>query len=396
MKDAILVLNVGSSSIKFSLFVATDDALLLALRGQLDGLYTEAYFHVLDAQGNTLHEQHWPEGQALGHEQGMVCLTTFLSQQATDYRVRAVGHRVVHGGSHYAAPVQITPAVLADLEQLVPLAPLHQPHNLKPARQLMASQPSLLQVACFDTAFHQSQSMLAKTIALPAAITQHGVRRYGFHGLSYEYIASVLPQYDVRAATGRAVVLHLGNGVSLCALQAGKSVATTMGFSALEGPIMGTRCGSVDPGVLLYLMDELGMDARAIEQLLYQQSGLLGVSGISSDMRDLLESSEPAARFAVDLFVYRIVREIGSLAAALGGLDALVFTAGIGEHAALIREQICLGCAWLGVSVDVAANAAHASCINLPNSAVAVYVIPTNEELMIARHTQQWCVSLAQ
>lgn len=391
MSDAILVLNAGSSSIKFSVFRLDDDALSLVLRGVLEGLYTEAAFRVKDAHGAVLHDQQWPEGQALGHDAAMACLTAFLERHQAGLRVVAIGHRVVHGGSHYVEPVRLTPAVLDDLEQLVPLAPLHQPHNLKPIRQLMLAQPEMLQIACFDTAFHHSQPVLAYSLALPASITQHGVRRYGFHGLSYEYIASVLPQCDARAAAGRTVVLHLGNGVSLCALQAGKSVATTMGFTALDGVPMGTRCGSLDPGVILYLMDELNMDARAIEKLLYHQSGLLGVSGVSSDMRDLLESKEPSAAFAVELFAYRIAREIGSLAAAMGGLDALVFTAGIGEHAAPVREKICQACAWLGVAFDAAANTTRAQCISQPNSAVAAYVIPTNEEWMIARHAQQFC-----
>lgn len=391
MNDALLVLNAGSSSIKFSVFRLEDDTLSLVLCGVLEGLYTEAAFRVQDAQGTVLHDQQWPEGQALGHDAAMVCLTAFLKSHQAGLRVVAIGHRVVHGGSHYVEPVRLTPTVLDDLEQLVPLAPLHQPHNLKPIRQLMAAQPEMLQIACFDTAFHHSQPALAYSLALPASITQHGVRRYGFHGLSYEYIASVLPQYDARAAAGRTVVLHLGNGVSLCALQAGKSVATTMGFTALDGVPMGTRCGSLDPGVLLYLMDELNMDARAIEKLLYHQSGLLGVSGVSSDMRDLLESDEPSAAFAVALFVYRIAREIGSLAAAMGGLDALVFTAGIGEHAAPVREKICQACAWLGVAFDAAANSTHAQRISLPGSAVTAYVIPTNEEWMIARHAQRFC-----
>ncbi|MBS1224797.1 MAG: acetate/propionate family kinase, partial [Proteobacteria bacterium] len=264
--------------------------------------------------------------------------------------------------------------------------PLHQPHNLKPIRLLLANQPQLPQVACFDTAFHRGQPEVAQAFALPPEITDRGVRRYGFHGLSYEYIASVLPQVDPRAAQGRTVVLHLGNGASMCAIHNGKSMASTMGFTAMDGLPMGS--GSLDPGVVLYLMDELKMDARAIEKLLYQQSGLLGVSGVSGDMRTLLDSSEPKAKFAVELFVYRIGRELGSLAAALGGLDALVFTGGIGEHAVPIRERVCRAAAWLGVELDPAANAADGPRISTAGSRVAAWVIPTNEELMIARHTR--------
>jgi acetate kinase len=277
---------------------------------------------------------------------------------------------------------------LTALEKLVPLAPLHQPHNLAPIRTLLTARPGLPQVACFDTAFHRSQPATAQAFALPADITERGVRRYGFHGLSYAYIASVLANFDARAAAGRTVVLHLGNGASMCALKAGASVASTMGFTAVDGLPMGTRCGAIDPGVILYLMDECGMDVRAVEKLIYQQSGLLGVSGISSDMRTLLESADPRARAAVDLFVYRIGRELGSLAAALGGLDAIVFTAGIGEKGAAIRSRVCRDAAWLGVALDAQANATHGPRISSEASAVSVWVIPTNEELMIASQTR--------
>ena len=295
---------------------------------------------------------------------------------------------IVHGGADYAAPVRVTPAVLARLERLVPLAPLHQPHNLLPIRTLAARLPDLPQVACFDTGFHCVQSTVARAFALPRELSDAGVRRYGFHGLSYEYIASVLPQYDARAAAGRTIVLHLGNGASMCAMHAGKSVATTMGFTAVDGLPMGTRTGSLDPGVLLYLMDEHGMDARAIETLIYKRSGLLGVSGISSDMRELLESDHPHARDAIELFCYRIGRELGSLAAALGGLDAVVFTAGIGEHAAPIRDRVCRDASWLGLALDTAANARHGPRISGPDSRIAAWVIATDEEHMIALHTR--------
>jgi acetate kinase len=295
---------------------------------------------------------------------------------------------VVHGGVEFSQPTLITAGVLAQLEKLIPLAPLHQPHNLLPIRIGAQRRPELPQVACFDTAFHRTQPDVAQAFALPPEITERGVRRYGFHGLSYEYIAGVLPQFEPKAATGRVVVAHLGNGASMCAMRACKSVATTMGFTAVDGLPMGTRCGALDPGVMLYLMDELKMDARAIEKLIYHQSGLLGVSGVSSDMRALLESQEPRARFAVDLFIHRIGRELGSLAAALGGLDALVFTAGIGEHAAVVRERVCRDAAWLGVHLDASANQAGGPRISADSSSVSVWVIPTNEELMIARHTR--------
>jgi acetate kinase len=279
--------------------------------------------------------------------------------------------------------------VLAALERFVPLAPLHQPHNLAAIRMLLARRPELPQVACFDTAFHSTNPAVAQRFAIPAELHDAGVRRYGFHGLSYEYIASVMAEQTARSVSARTIVCHLGNGSSMCALDHRTSVASTMGFTALDGLAMGTRSGAIDPGVLLYLMDERKMDARAIERLLYQQSGLLGVSGISSDMRKLLESNDPRAQLAVDLFVYRIRRELGSLASALGGLDALIFTAGIGENSAVIRERVCRDASWLGVDVDSEANRAGGPRITTRNSSVSAWVIPTNEELMIARHTQR-------
>lgn len=387
MSDAILVINAGSSSIKFSLFLVHGESLDLFRGGQLEGLYTSPKFKAKDAAGAVVGEKQW--GQSLGHEGAISYLADFLREQLGEHRLVGVGHRVVHGGTDYAAPVRLTAESVEHLEKLIPLAPLHQPHNLTPIRLLLATRPELLQVACFDTAFHCVQPGVAQAFALPAEITGRGVRRYGFHGLSYEYIASVLPAHDPGAAQGRTIVLHLGNGASMCAIQGGKSMASTMGFTAVDGLPMGTRCGNLDPGVILYLMDELKMDTRAIEKLLYQQSGLLGVSGLSSDMRTLIDSVDPKAIFAVELFVYRIGRELGSLAAALGGLDALVFTAGIGEHSAPIREQICQTAAWLGVKLDPAANAAGASCISSADSRIPVWVIPTNEELMIARHTRR-------
>jgi len=389
MSDAILVVNAGSSSIKFSLFLERGDALDLLLGGQIEGLYTTPRFKVRDAAGAVVGERQWAEGEVIGHDGAITFLAGFLREQLGEHRLAAVGHRVVHGGLDYAAPVRLTAEIVGHLEQFIPLAPLHQPHNLKPIRLLLANQPQLPQVACFDTAFHRRQPEVAQAFALPPEITERGVRRYGFHGLSYEYIASVLPQVDPRAAAGRTVVLHLGNGASMCAIHNGKSMASTMGFTAMDGLPMGTRCGNLDPGVVLYLVDELKMDARAIEKLFYQQSGLLGVSGISSDMRTLLASDEPRAKFAVDLFVYRIGRELGSLAGALGGLDAVVFTGGIGEHAVAIRERVCHAAAWLGVELDPTANAAGGSRISTAASRVSAWVIPTNEELMIARHTRR-------
>ena len=379
MRDAILVLNAGSSSIKFSLYAES-----LVANGQIAGIYTEPRFV---APGT---EKKWPAGTKLGHDGALAHIVEWLKMaHGNEYRLAAVGHRVVHGGADYAAPVRVDAGVLKKLERFIPLAPLHQPHNLAPIRALLERSPGLPQVACFDTAMHRSNPPLAQMFALPAELTEAGVRRYGFHGLSYEYIAAALPEVDARAARGKTVVLHLGNGASMCALQAGRSVASTMGFTAVDGLPMGTRCGALDPGVILYLMDERGMDARAVEKLIYQQSGLLGVSGISSDMRALLESQEPRARLAVDLFVYRIGRELGSLAAALGGLDAIVFTAGIGERAAPVRERICRQAAWLGVELDAAANAQHGPRISGAASRVSAWVMPTNEELMIARHTRE-------
>jgi len=388
MSDAILVLNAGSSSIKFSLFLERGESLEPFLGGQLEGLYTAPRFKARDAAGSVIGDKQWAPGEALGHDGAITHLSDFLRQHLGEHRLAAVGHRVVHGGVEYAAPVRLTTEIVNDLEQFIPLAPLHQPHNLTPIRLLLANRPELPQVACFDTAFHRHQPEVAQAFALPPEITGRGVRRYGFHGLSYEYIASVLPQFDSLAAQGRTVVLHLGNGASMCAIQGGNSVSSTMGFTAVDGLPMGTRCGNLDPGVVLYLIDELKMDTRAIEKLLYQQSGLLGVSGVSSDMRSLLDSSEPKAKFAVDLFVYRIGRELGSLAAALGGLDALVFTGGIGEHAVPIRERVCKAAAWLGVDLDSLANAAAGPRISTAGSRISVWAIPTNEELMIARHTR--------
>lgn len=388
MDDAIVVINAGSSSVKFSLFAVRGDGLVLAVRGQVEGIDGEPHFVARDASGRTVAEKSWGKGVRLGHDGAVEHLQQFLRNEVKGHRLVGVGHRVVHGGLDYTAPVRVDARVLADLRRLVPLAPLHQPHNLSPIALFLERSPALPQVACFDTSFHRTNPEVAQRFALPAELHDAGVRRYGFHGLSYEYIASVLPGVDARAAAGKAIVLHLGNGASMCAMASGRSVCSTMGFTAVDGLPMGTRCGALDPGVLLYLMDERGMDARAIERLIYTQSGLLGMSGLSSDMRALLESAEPRARVALDVYVYRIQREVGSLAAALGGLDALVFTAGIGENAAPIRERVCAGLGWVGVEPDVAANAAGGPLISAPGSRVRAWVIPTDEELMIARHTR--------
>jgi len=387
--DAIAVLNAGSSSIKFSLFDANNGGLPLAIRGQAEGLYTAPRFVAKDAAGSILAEKSWGDGVALGHAGALDHLLAFLRTELSDHRLVGVGHRVVHGGLEYAQPVRLDAAVCTALEKYVPLAPLHQPHNLAPIKVLLERAPQLPQVACFDTAFHRGQPPVAQAFALPKAITDRGVRRYGFHGLSYEYIAQALPQHDAPAARGRVVVLHLGNGSSMSAIAGGHSVASTMGFTAADGVPMGTRCGSLDPGVMLYLMDELKMDARALEQLIYQESGLLGVSGISSDMRTLEGSGEPGAKAAIDLYIYRIGRELGSLAAALRGLDAIVFTAGIGENSRVLRERVCRDAAWLGVALDAGANAVNGPRISTAASRVSAWVIPTNEELMIARHTRR-------
>ena len=385
--EAILVINAGSSSVKFSVFATERQELELKFRGQLEGLFTSPRFVAKDPQGGVVSEKSWGAGVKLGHEGALDHLRVFLREIAGGMRLAGMGHRVGHGGLKYDHPVRVDAEVLAELEELIPLTPLHQPHNLRPIRLVMERMPDVPQVACFDTAFHHTNPPLSRMYALPKALTDAGVRRYGFHGISYEYIASVLAERDPRAAAGRTVVLHLGNGSSMCALSGGKSVTSTMGFSAIEGLPMGTRCGSLDPGVILFLLDQHKMDVKAIEKLLYSESGLLGVSGISSDVRSLLESNEPGAKLALDLYVYRIGRELGSLAAALGGLDALVFTAGIGENAVLIRERVCRDAAWLGLELDAAANSGGGPRITTARSRVTGWMIPTNEELMIARHT---------
>jgi acetate kinase len=387
MREPILVLNAGSSSIKFSVFDAADGrALSTTLHGQVEEIGTAPRLEVEDARGNRLTDQ---AVAAKNHDGAIAEIHEWFAGHVDNGAGFAgVGHRVVHGGLAYAEPVMIDAGVISDLEALVPLAPLHQPHNIAAIRAVAASAPRVPQVACFDTAFHRHQPAVAQAFALPRALTTKGIRGYGFHGLSYEYIVSVMPAVAPNHANGRLVVAHLGNGASMCAIESGRSVATTMTFTAVDGLPMGTRTGSLDPAVILYLLQHEGMDTSAIERLIYSQSGLLGVSGISSDMRELLASNELRAREAVDLFVYRIGRELGSLAAALHGLDALVFTAGIGEHAAEIRARVCRDAHWLGVALDEDANARHQTRISRVDSPVAVFVVPTDENLMIARHTR--------
>ncbi|MGE0083622.1 MAG: acetate/propionate family kinase [Desulfococcaceae bacterium] len=389
MKNAIAVINGGSSSIKFSLFLCTDkDDLELLCSGQAEGIRVAPHFEAKDASGKLISEKKWENSPDTDHEFLMDHIIGWIGENYADIEVKAVGHRVVHGSNLYSAPVQVDETVLKNLEQFIPLAPLHQPHNLGPIRIIAKYKPELLQVACFDTAFHSAQPDEARNFAIPRELTQEGIRRYGFHGLSYEYIAMKFREIAPDIAKGRVVVAHLGSGASMCAVKDGRSIASTMGFSALDGLPMGTRTGAMDPAVVLYFMQEKGMNASEIETLLYKKSGLLGVSGISNDMRVLLKSRDPRAEEAVNLFVYRINRELGSLMAALNGLDALIFTAGIGENSAEIRQRVCLAAAWAGISPDSDANRNSSACITTSDSPVSAWIIPTNEEKMIAMHTR--------
>ncbi len=388
MSDAIIVLNAGSSSLKFSLFEGNTrpSRQSLICNGEFDGIGHRIHFVATDNAGTSLADEYLAGGAT--HDDALTALLNWVECQFQNHRLVGAGHRVVHGGSLYTAPVPIDATVIDELRRLVPLAPLHQPHNLAAIASLSKLHPNLPQIACFDTAFHHTQPAIATAFALPRSITAQGVRRYGFHGLSYEYIASVLP--DVLgpfAADGRIVVAHLGSGASMCAMNRRKSLATTMGFTALDGLPMGSRSGNLDPGVVLHLIQQNGMTAQAVSDLLYHSSGLRGVSGVSDDMRTLLASDDPHAAEAVALFAYRICRELGSLAAALGGLDALVFTAGIGEHSPEIRRRVCKQAAWLGVELDDTANATGAARIATTGSKISAWVIPTDEDLMIARHS---------
>ena len=386
MQNAILVINAGSSSIKFAAFAesAAGEPDLLG-KGQIEGIGTDPNFAVRNDSGAVIGEHRWPAGASVGHAECLHFIIQWIEENATDVRVVAAGHRVVHGGLRFSEATLIDNTVMADLEALVDLAPLHQPNNLAAIRALGDDHPELPQVACFDTAFHRTQPPVAQMFALPRSMWDDGVRRYGFHGLSYEYISRKLPEYAPGAK--RTVVAHLGSGASMCAIKEGKSIESTMGFTAVDGLPMGTRTGALDPGVVLYCLQSLGMDAGAIEKLLYKQSGLLGVSTISNDMRDLMASTDPGAGEAIDLFVYHIAKHGAALASAMEGMDTLVFTAGIGEHSPEIREKVCRRMAWLGIELDPDANQRGGPLISTESSPISAWVIPTNEERMIAIHT---------
>ena len=396
MKGCISVVNSGSSSIKFSVFdnVEAQD-LRLVFGGQVEGIGVAPRFKARNEQGEILAEKSWEHSPDVNHESLMGYLIGWIreNRQRLGLELMGVGHRVVHGGDSYSSPVRVDETVLRTLEKFIPLAPLHQPHNLGPIRSVMKLGADIAQVACFDTAFHRSNPPAAQLFALPRRLTDEGIRRYGFHGLSYEYVSRRLQQLDPAAAAGRVVVAHLGSGASMCALLGGQSIASTMGFSAMDGLPMGTRPGNLDPGVVLYLMQQKSMTADDLAELFYKHSGLLGVSGISNDMRVLQESDDPRAQEAIEVFVYRIQRELGSLVAALGGLDALVFTAGVGENSPAIRGRGCEDARWLGLRIDPAANEQGQSKISTPDSPVAAWVVPTNEELMIATHTRDILLS---
>lgn len=385
MKPAILAINAGSSSIKFGLDeIGADDGITTVASGQIEGIGTAPHFSAKDADGHVIAEQRWPDAKA-SHETLLSSLLDWVEAHLGDEELIAVGHRVVHGGRRFFGPVLLTPGVVGELAALTPLAPLHQPHNLSPVRAIAALRPTLPQIACFDTAFHHAMPAVASRFALPRDYAAEGVRRYGFHGLSFDHIAVTLRKQEPELAAGRVIVAHLGNGCSLCAMRDGRSIDVTTGFTALDGLVMGTRCGDLDPGVILYMLQHRHLDAAAIEHLLYRESGLLGVSGLSSDMRALLASPTVEAAEAVELFVYRIGREAGGLASVLGGIDGLVFTAGIGEHAAPIRAAACGRLAWLGIELDPAANERGHGVISTQASRVRVLVIPADEEATIVR-----------
>jgi acetate kinase len=387
MPDTILTLNAGSSSIKFALFtVDASGTLERSARGEVERLATEPSLVISGRDGGVIEKMEWDKNPPPFEAILRTVIERIEAHQGEDNLV-AVGHRIVHGGSTHVRPERITPELLVDLERLVPLAPLHQKHNLAPVHALLSLRPELPQIACFDTAFHATMPPVAYRYALPPEFEAEGIRKYGFHGLSYEYVAERLRHVAPALAEGRAIVAHLGNGASLAAMHDGRGVDTTMGFTALDGLVMGTRCGSIDPGVLLYLERQRGMPADEVYDLLYRRSGLFGMSGVASDMRTLLASEAPRAREAVELFVHRIAGKIGEMAASLGGIDGLVFTAGIGERSAAIREMVCAKLGWLGAEIDAAANERHAPVIAGPESRFDIRVIPTDEELMIARHT---------
>lgn len=380
MTEAILTVNAGSSTLKVALFAALEDGVLAS--GLADRIGPEGTLALRGAEGRPLP---LAPGDLTSQQGALACVIASLRLDFPGLRLRAVGHRVVHGGDLFAAPVVVTADILAALDRLSPFAPLHQPHNLAAIRAAQAAFPGVPQLACFDTAFHRSHPWVNDAFALPRELYEAGVRRYGFHGLSYDYIAGELARIAPDLAAGRVVVAHLGNGASMCAIQNGRSVASTMGFSALDGLPMGTRCGQVDPGVLLYLMDQRGMTAAEITDMLYRRSGLLGLSGLSGDMRVLEAADTPEARQAIDYFVFRAQREVGAMAAALGGIDALVFCGGIGENARRVRARICARLGWMGIEIDPARNAANARVISSDLARTTVMVLPTNEELVIAR-----------
>jgi acetate kinase len=391
MEKFLLIINAGSSSIKFSIYKFTKDSgLSQDLHGEIDSINDAPNFIVKGASGEILVDTTLNGNEIFDHKRCLTIIYAWLRNYSGHQdSLVAVGHRVVHGGINYTAPVLVDDGVIADLEWLIPLAPLHQPHNLLAIRAFKDINPHVPQIACFDTAFHATQPQFAQQFALPRRFFDQGVRRYGFHGISYEYITSILPTLDTNLPQARVIVAHLGNGASLCAINKAMSVATTMGFSPLDGLVMGSRCGQLDPGVILHLLNHCHMDAEAIELLLYHESGLLGVSGISSDMRKLVNSRQPFAQEAVTLFVYRIVREIGSLTAALGGLDALIFTGGIGEHSPVIRSAVASQLGWLGFELDNLANQNSASLIATAHSKISAWVVKTDENLMIARCCRQ-------
>lgn len=385
--DTILVVNAGSSSVKFQVFaIEGEGRLQRQIKGQMDGIGSRPRLKASDAKGDPLANRTYPLEAVADVPAAMMVAGAWLREELRINPI-AVGHRVVHGGPDYAQPVSIDHAVVARLERFISLAPLHQPHNLAPIRTILKNFPEMPQVACFDTAFHRDHDALADHYAIPEQLYQEGVRRYGFHGLSYEYIARSLPRVAPDIAGGRVIIAHLGSGASMCAIKAGKSVESTMGFTALDGLAMGTRPGQLDPGVVLYLIAEKGMSAANVQNMLYRDCGLKGLSGISNDMRELETSQDPRAAFAIDYFVYRIGLNAGLLAAALQGLDAFVFTAGIGENSVSIRARVAEKLAWLGITLDEAENARHATKISRSDSRIPILVVPTDEELMIAQHT---------
>ena len=388
MENIVLTLNAGSSSVKFSAFTPGDGGLEPVASGQVEGLGATPTFSVRPRSGEKLERRMSARDERADHHLAVGAILGWLAEARLDQSVLAVGHRVVHGGIDFVAPVAIDDDVLAKLKSLVPLAPLHQPHNIVGIEAARQHFPKASQVACFDTAFHRSHPLIADTFALPRRFYEEGIRRYGFHGLSYEYIARRLRAVAPRLAAGRVIVAHLGNGASLCAMRDGKSMASTMSFTALDGLPMGTRPGQIDPGVVLYLIEQKGMSATQVQDLFYHECGLKGLSAISNDVRELEASADARAHFALDYFCYRVGLYAGMLAAALQGIDAFVFTAGIGENSAGMRARICANLTWLGATLDPAANAVHATRISRLESRIGLYVIPTDEELMIARHTQ--------